>query len=39
MTEHLLGKCGFYCGSCTSYTKKTCGGCIDEHKKGGLLHT
>lgn len=34
MTEHLLGKCGFYCGSCPSYTKKTCSGCIDEHKKG-----
>ncbi|MDE5714719.1 MAG: DUF3795 domain-containing protein [Anaeroplasmataceae bacterium] len=34
MDEKLLGKCGFYCGSCPTYLKDGCKGCLGEHEKG-----
>ena len=34
MDEKLLGKCGFYCGICPTYTKGTCEGCMDAHEAG-----
>ena len=34
MDEKLLGKCGFYCGSCPTYINGGCLGCVDEHKTG-----
>lgn len=34
MNERLLGKCGFYCGSCPTYINGNCVGCIDAHKSG-----
>jgi len=34
MNETLLGKCGFYCGSCPTYRKGNCRGCVDEHTAG-----
>lgn len=30
----LIGKCGFYCGSCPTYSKGKCIGCRAAHKKG-----
>lgn len=32
--QNLIGKCGFYCGSCPTYTKKECSGCRMSHTKG-----
>ena len=32
--RQLIGKCGFYCGSCPDYTQGTCSGCRTAHKKG-----
>ena len=34
MNEELLGKCGFYCGSCPTYIKGGCTGCMEDHKTG-----
>lgn len=34
MDETLLGKCGFYCGSCPTYIQGSCAGCTDEHGLG-----
>ena len=34
MDKKLLGKCGFYCGSCPTYTKGGCKGCMEEHTTG-----
>lgn len=34
MDEKLLGKCGFYCGSCPTFRKGGCDGCMDEHREG-----
>ncbi|MDE7213420.1 MAG: DUF3795 domain-containing protein [Anaeroplasmataceae bacterium] len=34
MDDKLLGKCGFYCGSCQTYILGGCKGCMEEHKKG-----
>lgn len=34
MNEKLLGKCGFYCGSCPTYLSSGCKGCLEEHQKG-----
>lgn len=34
MDEKLLGKCGFYCGSCPTYIKGSCKGCMEEHTTG-----
>ncbi len=30
----LIGKCGFYCGSCPDYIQGTCPGCRLTHKRG-----
>ncbi|MBE6060564.1 MAG: DUF3795 domain-containing protein [Clostridium sulfidigenes] len=30
----LIGKCGFYCGSCPDYIQGDCTGCRTAHKKG-----
>ena len=30
----LLGKCGFYCGTCPTYINENCNGCIEEHMGG-----
>ena len=30
----LLGKCGFYCGSCPTHASGHCRGCIPEHEEG-----
>ncbi|MBU3210556.1 DUF3795 domain-containing protein [Clostridium algidicarnis] len=30
----LIGKCGFYCGSCPDYIQCDCTGCRTAHKKG-----
>ena len=30
----LIGACGFYCGSCPSYTGGSCSGCRDSQKPG-----
>lgn len=32
--ETVMGKCGFYCGSCPTFIKGSCEGCIKEHKDG-----
>ncbi len=32
--EQLIGKCGFYCGSCPDYNKGQCLGCMLAHKRG-----
>lgn len=32
--KQLIGKCGFYCGSCPDFTKGICKGCRTAHKKG-----
>ena len=34
MDENLLGKCGFYCGSCPTYRSGDCLGCMEEHQQG-----
>ena len=34
MDETLLGKCGFYCGSCPTYLRGTCAGCVAAHEPG-----
>ena len=34
MEEKLLGKCGFYCGACSTYIAQKCNGCMKEHQKG-----
>lgn len=34
MDEHLLGKCGFYCGCCPTYLQGGCMGCLQEHSPG-----
>ena len=34
MDEKLLGKCGFYCGSCPTYLRGTCAGCVAAHEPG-----
>ncbi|MBQ2816534.1 MAG: DUF3795 domain-containing protein [Clostridia bacterium] len=34
MNEKHMGKCGFYCGSCPTFNKGDCLGCIDAHEKG-----
>ena len=34
MDEKLLGKCGFYCGVCPTYTGGRCKGCVAEHETG-----
>ena len=34
MDEKLLGKCGFCCGSCPTYIKGGCKGCMEEHTTG-----
>lgn len=34
MDEKLLGKCGFYCGSCPTYRNGKCAGCMDAHGPG-----
>lgn len=36
----LIGCCGFYCGSCPTFIKENCRGCILEHKEGDCFtHT
>lgn len=30
----LIGYCGFYCGSCPTYIKGDCSGCLAAHRKG-----
>ncbi|MCH4886326.1 DUF3795 domain-containing protein [Acidaminobacter sp. JC074] len=32
--EELIGKCGFYCGSCPDYINGSCSGCRTAHKTG-----
>ena len=34
MDEKLIGRCGFYCGACSTYIAENCGGCDSEHKAG-----
>ena len=34
MDGQLLGKCGFYCGSCPTFLSGSCLGCMKAHKKG-----
>ena len=34
MNENLLGKCGFYCGSCPTLRRGACRSCVDEHTAG-----
>lgn len=34
MTESLIGKCGFYCGSCPTYVQGACSGCRTAHAPG-----
>lgn len=34
MKEQLLGKCGFYCGSCPTFLGGGCLGCGKEHQQG-----
>ncbi len=31
---NLIGKCGFFCGSCPTYLAGKCKSCRAEHKKG-----
>ena len=33
-TNSLIGKCGFYCGSCPTYVEGECTGCRTAHNKG-----
>ncbi len=30
----LIGKCGFYCGSCPTYISENCKCCTPQHKSG-----
>ncbi len=30
----LIGKCGFYCGSCPDYAEGICSGCRKAHSRG-----
>lgn len=32
--NNIISKCGFYCGSCSSYTSGECKGCRLQHNKG-----
>ena len=32
--NNLIGKCGFYCGSCPTYIKGECDGCRKSHNIG-----
>lgn len=32
--ELLIGKCGFYCGSCPTYIKGQCSGCVEGQQVG-----
>lgn len=32
--KQLIGKCGFYCGSCPDYIKGDCSGCCTSHNRG-----
>ena len=34
LKPELLGKCGFYCGTCPTYINGNCNGCIEEHMEG-----
>lgn len=34
MEEWLLGKCGFYCGSCPTYLNGSCAGCLEANGPG-----
>lgn len=34
MNADLLGKCGFYCGSCPSYLSSSCSDCMEAHRAG-----
>lgn len=34
MDEKLIGKCGFYCGACSTYIAGNCLGCEGEHDAG-----
>ncbi len=34
MDNRLLGKCGFYCGSCPTFLQDSCKGCMDTHVTG-----
>ena len=34
LKPELLGKCGFYCGTCPTYINENCNGCIEEHMEG-----
>ena len=33
-TNNLIGKCGFYCGSCPTYVEEKCTGCRTAQNKG-----
>lgn len=33
-TRALIGKCGFYCGSCPDYINNSCSGCRAAHTQG-----
>lgn len=30
MDDQLLGKCGFYCGSCPTFLQDDCQGCLNQ---------
>lgn len=32
--KQLIGKCGFFCGSCPDFIKGECTGCRRAHKRG-----
>ena len=34
MKQELIGKCGFFCGSCPTYLNDSCMGCLLEHQIG-----
>ena len=34
MDGQLLGKCGFYCGSCPTFLSGSCLGCVKAHQQG-----
>lgn len=34
MDEQLLGKCGYYCGSCPTLIQGICPGCLKAHQTG-----
>ncbi|MBE5960958.1 MAG: DUF3795 domain-containing protein [Lachnospiraceae bacterium] len=31
MNNELIGRCGFFCGSCPTYISGQCSGCMKEH--------